>query len=314
MNFLKTCQKNKAYLFIALHGGFGENGDFQKILERMHIKFNGSGEKTAKLCMNKFNTGKIINSMNLKSVRSAKQRLLNINFIQKNNINILWDQLVEKLGEKLIIKPNCDGSSSGVVILQSQKDFENYLNLIKNKSEIIPKNIFKFQENIINMGKNTKELLIEEFIETDKIFIENNKINLNKKTGWLELTVGVLEKNKIYHALNPSITVAENMNILSVEEKFQGGTGINITPPPKEIINENFLKKIKKNLEIISKNIGIKDYCRIDIFANIITEEIIIIEFNTLPALTPSTVIFQQAAKEIKSMNPLDFILKISSI
>ena len=314
LNFLKTCQKNKAYLFIALHGGFGENGDFQKILERMHIKFNGSGEKTAKLCMNKFNTGKIINSMNLKSVRSAKQRLLNINFIQKNNINILWNQLVEKLGEKLIIKPNCDGSSSGVVILQSQKDFENYLNLIKNKSEIIPKNIFKFQENIINMGKNTKELLIEEFIETDKIFIENNKINLNKKTGWLELTVGVLEKNKIYHALNPSITVAENMNILSVEEKFQGGTGINITPPPKEIINANFLKKIKKSLEIISKNIGIKDYCRIDIFANIITEEIIIIEFNTLPALTPSTVIFQQAAKEIKSMNPLDFILKISSI
>jgi D-alanine-D-alanine ligase-like ATP-grasp enzyme len=164
------------------------------------------------------------------------------------------------------------------------------------------------------MGKNTKELLIEEFIETDKISIKDGKIDWNKKTGWLELTVGVLEKKHIYHALNPSITVAENMSILSVEEKFQGGTGINITPPPKEMINENFLKKIKKNLEIISKNIGIKDYCRIDIFANVITEEMIIIEFNTLPALTPSTVIFQQAAKESEFMNPLDFILKITNI
>ncbi|MBO6126464.1 MAG: hypothetical protein J6P21_00470 [Clostridia bacterium] len=314
LNFLKKCQKDKAYLFIALHGGFGENGDFQKILERMHIKFNGSGEKVSKLCMNKFNTGKIVNSMNLKNIRSAKQRLLNINFIQKNDINVLWQQLSEKLGNKLIIKPNCDGSSSGIVSLESAKDFENYLNLINNKSEVIPKNLFKSQENIINMGKNTKELLIEEFIETDKIFIENNKINYIKKTGWLELTVGVLEKNKIYHALNPSITVAENMSILSVEEKFQGGTGINITPPPKEIMSEDFLKKIKKSLEIISKNIGIKDYCRIDIFANVISQEIIIIEFNTLPALTPSTVIFQQAAKEPKFIGPLDFILKIANI
>ena len=314
LNFLKSLQKDKAYLFIALHGGFGENGDFQKILERMRIKFNGSREVVAKLCMNKFNTGKAVNSMNLRGVRSAKQRLLNINFIQKNEPSVIWRQLVEKLGEKIIIKPNCDGSSSGIVPLETEKDFENYLNLIKNKSEIIPKNTFKSQESVINMGKNTKELLIEEFIETDKISIKDGKIDWNKKTGWLELTVGVLEKKHIYHALNPSITVAENMSILSVEEKFQGGTGINITPPPKEMINENFLKKIKKNLEIISKNIGIKDYCRIDIFANVITEEMIIIEFNTLPALTPSTVIFQQAAKESEFMNPLDFILKITNI
>jgi D-alanine--D-alanine ligase len=314
LNFLKSLQKDKAYLFIALHGGFGENGDFQKILERMRIKFNGSREAVAKLCMNKFNTGKTVNSMNLRGVRSAKQRLLNINFIQKNEPSIIWHQLLEKLGEKIIIKPNCDGSSSGIVPLETEKDFANYLNLIKNKSEIIPKNTFKSQESVINMGKNTKELLIEEFIETDKITIKDGKIGWNKKTGWLELTVGVLEKKHIYHALNPSITVAENLSILSVEEKFQGGTGINITPPPKEMINENFLKKIKKNLAIVSKNIGVKDYCRIDIFANVITEEMIIIEFNTLPALTPSTVIFQQAAKESEFMNPLDFILKITNI
>ena len=206
LNFLKTCQKDKAYLFIALHGGFGEGGDFQKILEKMRIKFNGSREAVAKLCMNKFNTGKTVNSMNLKGIRSAKQRLLNVNFVQKNKPSVLWHQLVEKLGRKIIIKPNCDGSSSGIVPLETEKDFENYLNLIKNKSEIIPKNLFKSQDNVINMGKNSKELLIEEFIETDKISIKNGEINWDKKTGWLELTVGILEKNRIYHALNPEYT------------------------------------------------------------------------------------------------------------
>ena len=69
------------------------------------------------------------------------------------------------------------------------------------------------------------------------------------------------------------------------------------------------MKKIKDSVETVSQKIGIKDYCRIDIFANSTTKDVIIIEINTLPALTPSTVIFQQAAKE--KMSPLDLILKI---
>ena len=41
------------------------------------------------------------------------------------------------------------------------------------------------------------------------------------KEGWIELTVGILEQRGIYHAMNPSITVAEGA-ILSLEEKFKG--------------------------------------------------------------------------------------------
>ncbi len=51
-------------------------------------------------------------------------------------------------------------------------------------------------------------------------------------------------------------------------------------------------------MELISKKMKIKDYCRIDIFVNTDSHELIVIEFNTLPALTPSTVIFQQAEKD----------------
>lgn len=301
--FLEKCKKEDAYLFIALHGGFGEGGGLQHYLEEMDIDFNGSLEQTAKLCMNKFETSNFVNSLNIENVRSSNHYLLNLesNF----NSESLWNGL-KHLGSKIVVKPNCDGSSSGIVVLESKDDLENYLNLLKSKSVNIPKNIFKSQDNIVNMGENTKQLLFEEFIDTDDITIENENLVRHKKTGWIELTVGVLEKNEIYHSLNPSITVTGNQHILSVEEKFQGGTGINITPPPENLITSEFLDDIKRKIELISKKVKIKDYCRIDIFVNTDSHELIVIEFNTLPALTPSTVIFQQAEKD--SMTPKQFI------
>ncbi len=241
-NFLEKCKKENAYLFVALHGGFGEGGSLQHYLEEINIDFNGSLEKTAKLCMNKFESSNFINSLNIENIRSSKHYLLNLesNFDSKS----LWDNL-KYLGSKIVVKPNCDGSSSGIVVLESKNDLENYLSLLSSKSVNIPKNTFKSQDNIVNMGENTKQLLFEEFIDTDDITIEDENLIRHKKMGWIELTVGVLEKNGIYHSFNPSITVTGNQHILSVEEKFQGGTGINITPPPKNLITPSFLKDIK---------------------------------------------------------------------
>ena len=66
-------------------------------------------------------------------------------------------------------------------------------------------------------------------------------------------------------------------------------------------------------MEIIAKACGIKDYCRIDIFANNETKEIIVIEINTLPGLSPSTVLFQQGAKESPALSPTALLEKIIS-
>ena len=304
--FIESCKNDDSYLFLALHGGFGENGEIQDILEKNKIKFNGSGKEASRICMNKFETGGIVNSLKIDNVRSANKLVFSLSDII--NSNITWEEIVNSLGNKILVKPNCDGSSSGVIVLDDKNDFLSYIELLKLNNEVIKRNYFSNQNNTINLG-NTSEILFEEFIETDDITIEDGKIEYIKKTGWVELTVGVLEKNGVYHSLNPSITITNNGSVLSLEEKFQGGTGVNITPPPDFIIDKNFLKKIKDSVETVSQKIGIKDYCRIDIFANSITKEVIIIEINTLPALTPSTVIFQQAAKE--KMSPLDLILKI---
>ena len=110
--------------------------------------------------------------------------------------------------------------------------------------------------------------------------------------------------------MNPSITVAIG-NILTLEEKFQGGTGINITPPPSPFVKPSAVKKAKQRMEIVAKALGIRGYARIDAFMHTKTGELIIIEANTAPGLTPSTVIYHQALAEDPPMYPLQFLEKI---
>ena len=58
---------------------------------------------------------------------------------------------------------------------------------------------------------------------------------------------------------------------------------------------------------------NLKDYARIDMFFNYNENKIIIIEINTLPAMSPSTVLYSQALLEKNIKTPLGFIEKIIS-
>ncbi len=54
-------------------------------------------------------------------------------------------------------------------------------------------------------------------------------------------------------SLSPSITEREAGDILSLEEKFQGGTGVNLTPPPPEIVAPDALSRAKERIAIAGK-------------------------------------------------------------
>ena len=137
--------------------------------------------------------------------------------------------------------------------------------------------------------------------------MRNNTLKHARKSGFVEITVGVVERSGGIHALNPSITVAEG-EVLSVEEKFQGGTGVNLTPPPPSIMKPSVVGKIRERIEKLAKEIGIAGYSRIDAFANCSTGELLIIEINTLPGLTPSTVLYHQALAEKPPMYPRELL------
>jgi D-alanine-D-alanine ligase len=106
----------------------------------------------------------------------------------------------------------------------------------------------------------------------------------------MEVTCGVLGVDAP-EALIPSETIPTD-DVLSLEDKFLYGQGENKTPArlPAEQI-----QKIRDTAVATFRNLDLKGYARIDMF---VREDgrIAVLEPNTLPGMTPSTVLFHQAA------------------
>ena len=117
-----------------------------------------------------------------------------------------------------------------------------------------------------------------------------------------------------YEVFEASEALAEG-DILSLEEKFLAGQGQNITPArysrdakERQLISD----KVKETLGAAAKVLNVVGYCRIDAFVRIYDNlkiEIIFIEVNSLPGMTPATCIYHQAA--INNYKPYEFINKI---
>ncbi|MSR71705.1 MAG: hypothetical protein EXS50_03570 [Candidatus Taylorbacteria bacterium] len=304
--------KRSRFIFLALHGGNGENGDFQKILKQHHVKFNGPDEKVSRLCMDKWATNKFIEELKIEGISSTLGKAFKFSEIKNTSSINLWKEIRNELDAKtLVVKPRSDGCSSGVVHLYSQDDLEIYMKLVREKAPHIPKETFTNQKDIIEMPlEPIEDLIFEKFIKTDIVRVKGNKLKHTKKSGLIEITSGVIESNGEIKVLNPSLTVAEG-EVLSVEEKFQGGTGVNITPPPKEIVKSKALEKTRELMKKLSEKIGITGYSRIDAFMHTVSGNIVVIEINTLPGLTPSTVLYHQGLAESKPLFPTNLLEKL---
>lgn len=309
---LEELVSESKFLFNALHGGEGEDGTLQMRLAKHGVRFNGPSAKTSQLCMDKWATAEHIRRANIEGVSATvgtitgTKALLSMN---KGALDKFWRGIKRTLSARsLVAKPRSDGCSTGVVHLYSSEDLWRYMELLRKKALHAPIGTFKGQTSIIEMPPDKCDYLIfERFVETDTLRVKNNSLKHTKKNGFVEITIGVLERGKKLHALNPSITVAEG-EVLSVEEKFQGGTGVNLTPPPPSIMKPAIVQKIRERIEKFAEEIGINGYCRIDAFAHVRTGELLVIEVNTLPGLTPSTVLYHQGLAEEPAVYPQELL------
>ncbi len=136
---------------------------------------------------------------------------------------------------------------------------------------------------------------------------------IEEKIVGLELTCGVLG-NKHPIALPPSAARAQK-GVLSIEEKFLPGSGENITPAP---LDDKAMLLVKTTMEQAYQALGCAGYARIDCFYQdeLISPtgkpRVVILEVNTLPALTPATCLFHQAAEVgMKPAELLDHIIQL---
>jgi D-alanine-D-alanine ligase len=120
INWQDYLQSNKPdFVFIALHGEFGEDGKLQKIVENLELPFNGSSSHVSQLCMDKWQTYQHIS----KSVQVPKSQLLTLaklKIVTKED----YKKLQTNLGRVLFAKPNTGGSSVGNKLIQNFEDLK----------------------------------------------------------------------------------------------------------------------------------------------------------------------------------------------
>ena len=194
-------------VFIALHGGDGENGTIQKYLESKNIRFTGSSSSASKKAMDK----------NISKLLCVEYDIPTPNWVMLDNksnvdgsssiIDTYLDGFDFKNG--VVVKPNSEGSSIGISILKnvtneelecvvkkvhsisSSAMLETFIDgreltvsVLDGKTlpivEIVPEGDYydykskytKFQSNYIvpaNINKKTQELLSEYSLKIHKL-------------------------------------------------------------------------------------------------------------------------------------------------
>jgi D-alanine-D-alanine ligase len=222
--------------------------------------------------------------------------------------NAFYESILQRHRFPFIVKPVDDGCSSAVKKIKKLEELKAYTELMFRENELLD------ETNAAKLKLKPKE----EFPIKQEYLVED-LISANGAKHFLEITGGLLtyydEKGNLqYEMFEPSETLTVN-EVLSLEEKFLAGEGLNITPArfsKDPIANEKIMQQVKNDLEKAARTLNVTGYCRIDAFVRIFPDnkvETIVIEINSLPGMTPATCIFHQAA--LHNYKPYDFIDKI---
>ncbi|MDN6599242.1 MAG: D-alanine--D-alanine ligase, partial [Tetragenococcus koreensis] len=232
-NVIEIC-KSADFCFLALHGGIGENGKLQALLDIYGIKYSGTNYKGSLLAMDK----------------DISKRLMLMNHVLTPEWEVIDHSSQSKISTPCVIKPIDNGSSIGVEIVENKEE----LNAAITRAE-------KFQSKI----------MVEEKIEGR------------------EFSVGILGDTVL-----PVIEITPKHGFYNYENKYQKGATIETTPAK---ISEELTQKLSDLTFLVHNILELTVYSRVDF---IITEDfkIYCIEANSLPGMTPTSLLPQEAAAQ----------------
>ncbi len=121
-NIIELCQYADV-VFMALHGGDGENGRLQAAFDLLGVRYTGSGYLGSALAMNKSLT---------------KQMFLRDGVLTPNGIRLKKGGNIDKIKLPAVIKPCSGGSSIGVFIASTDEELKKGID-----------EAFKFEDEII---------------------------------------------------------------------------------------------------------------------------------------------------------------------
>lgn len=292
------------FAFMALHGRPGEDGTLPEMFEKEGIPYNGSPASSASVTIDKYVTNERLKANGIE----VAEHQMTWKEQWQDDLSAAANTIEKEFGFPLIAKPADDGCSSAVKKIDDPVTLQDFAaTIFRENVDLTPEQAAKLNLKVNEEFPIKKGFLVEELIDS------------KGADRFLEITGGLLTHidsngEMRYEMFEASEAVAEG-GILSLEEKFLAGEGQNITPAryaPTPEDNAKISSKVKNVLEKTAKTMGVEGYCRIDAFVRIYSPdnvEVVVIEINSLPGLTPATAIFHQAA--LANYKPFEFLEKI---
>ncbi len=266
-NVLKLCRLADV-VFIALHGSMGENGQIQATFDNFNIKYTGTGYIGSLLAMDKDITKKLLVQAGL---ATADWILYGIS---ENNYDIM--------SADIISAPNVVSTPQRYEVphITEACGHDILINRIGFPCVIKPCSCgSSIGVSIVNDREELKKALQYAAKYEKKVLIE-------KLIKGREFSVGILNKEAL-----PVIEIIPEKGFYDYKNKYQGGLTKEICPA--ELSPELTLKVQNRALQV-HKVLRLGDYSRIDFILEE-SGEFICLEANTLPGMTPTSLIPQEA-------------------
>ncbi len=169
---LKNCEvtddmRKADAVYVVLHGGFGENGGIQEVMEKENIPFVGSSSAACRLVMDKIESKKLADANN---IPTAKWCILS----EKNR------KIPSDFTFPLVLKAPNEGSTIGIELVKTEDDFEAALEReFKFASEILAEEFVKGVEITVPIVNDTVLPAIEiaspaQFYDYDAKYLYKN--------------------------------------------------------------------------------------------------------------------------------------------
>ncbi len=231
---LRVCEESDI-VFLALHGGNGENGRLQALFDSLGVRYTGSGAHASSLAMDKAVAKRVYTAHGIPTPRYVL-------------FNTDEKELPEHVGFPCVIKPANGGSSVGITFAENERELA--LDLEKRKT---------------NAPQSAETLIIEQ-----------------KITG-REFTVGIL--------CDAPLAVTEiipKQGFYDYENKYIPGRTEEVTPA--DLSAEQTEKALRLAISA-HKALGLKNFSRTDILLDSESEEFFVLETNTLPGMTKTSLL-----------------------
>ncbi len=233
-------------IFNALHGSWGESGQFQGILDTIKIPYTHSGLLPSALAMNKYVTKKVLDQRGIPTPNGF--------LITKDDIKDF--DMDKKIKFPCVIKPNDQGSSLGVIIAKNAEEFFRFINSAQREC---------------NLPSKISNYLIEEYIPGR------------------ELTTAIVNNKPL------AVTEIITDDWYDYKAKYNKGGSCHVVPAD---IPSKIYKLCQEYALLTHTLLGCRGVTRIDFRWNdrLFKEGLFVLEINTQPGMTPTSLVPEQAA------------------